>query len=136
MTEYIVFPNAENITILAIRAAFTAMDEAAGVHKRPPTDRTPASRFVTVRRTGGPRHTLVTDAAQLTIEAWGTDEDDAQALSEKARAAVKAMAGTVQSTVQVYFVNEFNGPANDPDPISSQSRFVQTVQVSMRGAAA
>lgn len=132
--EIIVFPNAAQITIVRLEAAFTTLAPTAEVHSRVPKER--PALFCTVRRGGGPRQTLVTDAAQLDVESWAAKPNAAHDLAQIARGVINAMAGTVQSGVQVYFVHEFSGPALLPDPTSDQVRYVQSFQVSMRGAAA
>lgn len=91
--------------------------------------------FVTLRRTGGPRETLVSDGAQITVESWGPDDETAHDNAQTARAYLHAAAGTVIEGVQFYRVDELAGPVNLPDPESAQSRFTFTVIVGARGAA-
>lgn len=129
-----VFPDAALITITALRVTLADLGDTAEIHARIPNPR--PDRFVTVNRSGGPRQTIVSDAAQLDVESWDLLPEDAHDLAQLARAAIHAMANTIHGGVQVYFVNEFSGPAELPDPVSNQARYVQSFQVSMRGAAA
>lgn len=93
--------------------------------------------FVRVVRTGGPRTSVVTEAAQVTVESWaGVDQQAiASDLAYSARAHLGAMQGEHGGTV-VYVVREFSGPAFSPDPVSSAARYVQTFEVVVRGYAA
>lgn len=91
--------------------------------------------FITLRRTGGPRETLVSDGAQITVESWGPDDETAHDNAQTARAYLHAVAGTVVEDVQFYRVDELAGPVNLPDPESAQSRFTFTVVVGARGTA-
>lgn len=134
MTQLVVFPNAATITITRLREALSTLDPTAEVHGRIPKER--PDRFVYVARHGGPRQTVISDAAQLGIESFAQSATEAQTLAQLVRAVVNAMANTQQSGVQIYFVNEFSGPAELPDPVSNQARYVQSFQISMRGAAA
>jgi hypothetical protein len=93
------------------------------------------AEFVTVRRTGGPRASKVSDRPQVTVEAWSTDPESAHDLAQLCRSQVTAMAdGTNRSGVIVYRVDEFAGPADLPDPDSRQSRFTFTLSVHSRTA--
>lgn len=94
------------------------------------------SRFVRALRIGGPRRDIVADNAMLTIEAWAESDAQSALLAQATRAAVNALAGTVLGGAAVYEVTELSGPANLPDPDSSQSRHTWTVEIAMRGAAA
>lgn len=105
---------------------------ASPVHARIPADR-PAS-FLLVQRTGGPRTDIVRDAAQVTLEAFGTTEKEAHDLIQLARAHVHALRGTAVGGTSVYAVREFAGPGNLPDPVSESPRYSMTFQVSLRGA--
>lgn len=92
------------------------------------------SRFVIVRRIGGPRMNLVADEAMLTVEAYGETEADAHDLCQQARSLIYAMRGTTSSSVAVYRVTEIAGPARLPD-IADHERYTLTIQVAMRGSA-
>lgn len=83
--------------------------------------------FIRVLRTGGPKETLVSEAAQITVEAWAQTEDRASLLLSQCRALLNAADETI------YGVREFSGPANLPDPLTSQFRYTQSFQVRARG---
>jgi hypothetical protein len=90
--------------------------------------------FVKVIRTGGPIPTPVTDRPQITIEAYSTRGSTAWALTEKARMALFALAGTVLGTTSIKDVTEIGGPGNLPDPIfPALTRYTFTLAVHLRG---
>lgn len=89
--------------------------------------------FVRVFRTGGPKATLVTDAAQLTIESWAPDADIACTNAELVRAYVNDLPGKVVGGSTFYLVEELSGPAELPDPLSESRRFTWTAIVHTRG---
>lgn len=91
------------------------------------------STFVTLRRTGGPKRNLVTDAAQVTVEAWAATDEAAHDLAQEVRGLLNALPGTVLDTVAVYRCDELSGPADLPDPLSDQARFTQSFSVALRG---
>lgn len=135
MAERILFPDAVD----AVMEALTAQLLALGFSGVPVLTRVPAARpgrFVVALRTGGPRANLVTDAAQITLEAWAAGEAEAHDLAQAARAIVGGLAGTVTSGVTFYAVTEISGPANLPDPVSDQARYSWTMIVNVRGIAA
>lgn len=133
--ERILFPDAAAAVIGALNAQLPALG-FTGVPVRSRVPSTRPARFVLVFRTGGPRASVVTDAAQLTIEAWASNDADAHDLAQAARAIVIGLEGTVTGGVSVYGINEFSGPAYLPDPASDQSRFTWTTSVTTRGVAA
>lgn len=83
--------------------------------------------FIRVLRTGGPKETLISEAAQITVEAWAQSEQRASLLLSQCRALLNAADETI------YGVHEFSGPANLPDPLSAQFRYTQSFQVRARG---
>jgi hypothetical protein len=85
------------------------------------------AEFIRVLRTGGPQETLVSEAAQITIEAWAQTEARASLLLSQCRALLNAADETI------YGVREFSGPANLPDPLSAQLRYTMSFQVRARG---
>lgn len=96
-----------------------------------PTER---GRFVRVERTGGPRHTRVSDNATVLVESWADDEYQAALLAATVRLAVAELAGKNVGGVWVYHTDEESGPANLPDPRSAQARYTQTFSIHLRGA--
>lgn len=133
--QRILFPDVAAAVIGALNDQLDDFGFAAvPVRSRVPNPR--PSRFVLVFRTGGPRVNVVTDAAQLTIEAWAANDSDAHDLAQAARAILSGLEGTVTGGVTLYGIDEFSGPANLPDPESDQSRYTWTTSVNARGAAA
>jgi metal-dependent amidase/aminoacylase/carboxypeptidase family protein len=133
--ERILFPDAAAAVIGALNTQLPALGfTSVPVRSRVPNPR--PSRFVLVFRTGGPRANVVTDSAQLTIEAWAASDVDAHDLAQAARAVLIGMEGAVTGGVTVYGIDEFSGPAFLPDPESDQSRYTWTASVNVRGVAA
>jgi hypothetical protein len=131
MTQAIVFPPAVATMIDYLRSQLAHLGDSAPVVHAIPDPR--PGRFVHVLRTGGVRHTVVTDAAQLTLECWADRPDHAEALAQTVRALVNAMS-TRSTWATVYLVEEASGPAELPDLISNQSRYTWSVLVHLRGS--
>lgn len=127
MVELFVFPDT---TALVCSALTDRLDRPAGTlvpEQRP-------DEFFRVLRTGGPRHTIVSDAAQVTVESWAATEAAAHDMAQLARAVLHTLPGTVVDGVPVYRVDEISGPGNLPDPLSNHPRYSQTFAVHTRGA--
>lgn len=131
MNDPIIFPDAVAIVVHYLQFEFALRSETAPVSSGVRSPR--PSRFVTVRRVGGVRQTIVSDAASLTVEAWAPLEQDARDLAQLCRALIVAMEGTAQEDVPIYRVTEFAGPADLPDPQSNIPRCTFTVSISVRG---
>lgn len=131
----ITFPNAAALVIARMRVALPTQIAAGRADKGFVHD-VPNPRpdvFVRIFRTGGPKATLVTDAAQLTIESWAPDADIAATNAELVRAHVNDLPGRVVNGTAFYLVEEMSGPAELPDPISASRRFTWTASVHVRG---
>lgn len=135
MSEVIVFPDVEAVVVSYLNAAYVARSETARASTKVPATR--PTKFVRVIRTGGPAD-FVIDRAQLTIEAWANKATDAMALMQLTRGLLHAIDQVTYSgrTYQFYTPQEFSGPANLPDPDSSQERYTETFSVGVRGTAA
>lgn len=83
--------------------------------------------FVRVLRTGGLKESVISEAAQITVEAWAQTEARASDLLSTARAILNAADSTL------FGVHEFSGPINLPDPTTAQIRFTMTFQIRARG---
>lgn len=118
------FPDVEQLLVDTLDAAVTAEVSTRVPNPRP-------GEFVRVLRTGGPR-TMVSDRAQVTVEAFANRESRAAALAGEARSAVHAMQGTMVGEWKVDRVEELAGPANLPDPTTNQSRYTFTASVHVR----
>lgn len=131
MNQEILFGDIQLAVVTRVRARLLALGSPAKVGTKIPNPR--PALFVTVRRTGGPRTPyVVTEVAQVTVEAWGDNEKASSDLAEQVRAIVHAMAGGEHSGIPFYRVEEFSGPANLPDPESTQARYTQTLSMHVR----
>lgn len=129
----VLFPDAEEVVVGFLRGALDDRGDTAEVATRVPNPR--PSRLVLVRRLGGPRLNLVADDPQIGVECWDGDTATAHDLAQVCRALIHTMTGRAVDGVPVYRVAELAGPANLPDPLSDQPRYVFTVQIAMRGTA-
>jgi hypothetical protein len=134
MSEVIVFPDVEAIVISYLNAEFAARSETARASTKVPKSR--PTKFVRVLRTGGPSE-FIMDRAQLTLEAWANKATDAIALMQLTRGLMNRINQVTYNgtTYQFYAPQEFSGPANLPDPDSSQERYTETFSVGVRGTA-
>lgn len=121
--EFIRFPDVE-LTVLEHLRPLLGVPVVTVIPETRP------SSFVFLRRTGGPRVGLVTDAAMLTIECWADTDVNAGALARSVRAYIGGMPGR---TPGVNRVQEFSGPASLPDPTTGQARWTWTVSIDVRG---
>lgn len=112
------------------------LDGLLGVPVRHEVPNPRPATFVTVDRGGGTRHTIVTDAPLVLLEAWAASPEAAMDLIQLARAYLHDLPGRVLDGHPVYRVDEAAGPANLPDPLSSQPRAVFTAVVHVRGLSA
>lgn len=127
----VVHPDAIGTTVAAIKAALPTFSVGTKVPNPRP------DRLVTVRRTGGPRATRVSDLPQITVEVWAPTDIAAHDACQLARAAVTGLAdGTNRDGVIVYRVDEFAGPADLPDPLTPYPRWTFTVSMHVRAAPA
>jgi hypothetical protein len=133
VTEVIVFPDVEQILGDWLAEKLAARGSDVPVGTRAPDPR-PAS-FITLKRTGGPRANLVTDAALITVESWADQESAAHDLAQLVRGLLNSAAGQVTAAT-VYRVRETAGPGSLPDPVSPQARYSQTFEIRLRGTAA
>jgi hypothetical protein len=85
------------------------------------------AKFLKVVRTGGPKETLISERAQITLEAYADRETDAINLLQLARAWLNRADGIIFGAV------ELSGPGNLPDPITAHTRYTMTVMVRLRG---
>lgn len=131
MDALILFPDATETVIAHLTDTLDDYGETCPVVKDTPNPR--PSRFVQVFRTGGPRHNLVVDGAQLTIECWADTPAEAADLASLVRAALLAVRSDVVGTVTFYKVDELAGPADLPDPLSQQARMTWSVIAYVRG---
>lgn len=123
----VTFPNTVAIVISRLR---TALPSLTFVHD------VPTARplvFIRIFRTGGPRANLIVDGAQITVESWAPDADTASTNAQAVRAQLNHLPEQFGATPPIYRVEEFSGPAELPDPVSSSRRFTWTAAVHVRG---
>lgn len=131
--ETIAFPDIEAVLIGWLDDVLDGYDVTSPVSTRVPNPR--PSRFIRIQRTGGPRRTLVTDGAQVTVEVWDDNAPGAAATARIVRAVLLAARNvTTPSGDLIYRVEEFSGPALLPD-VSGQPRYSWTVRLHVRGTA-
>ena len=134
-TARVLFPSAVALVIEELDAQLADLDARwAGVEAYPAVPNPRPARFVVIRRVGGPRDSLVTDAASLTVEGWAEDHREAEDLTNAARAVIHAMPGRNGNAVTR--TDELAGTALLPDPESRWPRHTATLTVTVRGTAA
>jgi hypothetical protein len=128
----LVFPDAVALVLPELTAGLPALGFAGiPVGNRVPSPR--PERFIVVRRAGGARITIVTEAATLNLQAWSTSVPDADDLAQAARSIVWGMAGRTFASTPVYRVEDVEGPAEEADPLSDQPMAQLSVSVHVRG---
>ncbi len=127
MQPVIVFPDTAAAVIAHLNAVLAANFYGAVPTPRPDT-------FGTVQRLGGPRRSRFVDEAQLGVECWAPTAGAAHDLAQLARAHINSLPGSTVAGVRFYRVTEAAGPADLPDPLSGQPRFVFTVLVAARAS--
>lgn len=130
MSEVIIFPDVEALLIDLFVDELPGFGYSIPVASRVPNPR--PSTFVRVMRVGGVATNMVTDTATVAVEAWAATESAAIALASTLRGILHA----AELSRGVYSVGEFAGPANLPDPATSQIRYTATYSVGVRGTAA
>lgn len=133
INQVVVFPDAVDVVRTYIEACLVAREHEATAHNKVPDPR--PEYFVTISRGGGVATSIVTDAPTLLFECWAPTPEEAHDLAQLCRGLSFAMRGTSPSGVPVYRIEELAGPAELPDDISNQSRYVFTHSVGMRGTA-
>lgn len=128
----LVFPDAVQIALDVLAAELPAIVGApVPTGNRVPSPR--PERFVRVQRQGGTRVNIVTEAAQLAVEAWAVDVAAAGQLAQACRSVLFAMRGRMILDNPVYLVEDVGGPAEVADPLSDQPRAQFSVAVHLRG---
>lgn len=126
MAEIITFPDVEALVVAALNAGFTARGEAGlKAHTRVPNPR--PAEFVKVLGGGGLDETMVSEAAQITLEGWAATEPRAREICELARAIVRSQDSDIRGA------RGFSFPQNLPDPTSDQARYTSTGDVRVWG---
>lgn len=135
MAPVMIFPDVAALVATFLRDEFTTRGVQARVGSRVPAD-WPAGAavgFVRVERQGGPRRNLVTDQAQLALEAYASEAERAYVLIALVRGLVGSTPGRLLGGHAVYRVDEYAGPGLLPDPVTDSPRYVYTVAMHIRG---
>lgn len=127
----LVFPDVVALAVGQLAAGLPALVGAVHIGNRVPSPR--PERFVVVRRGGGSRITIVTEAATLNIGAWALSVPDADDIAQACRSVIHAMAHSTVDGVAVYRVDDLGGPAEEADPLSDQPMSQLSVSVHVRG---
>ena len=98
--------------------------------RRSPTATKDSDPSVVVRRTGGPSKGVASDNPTVTIEAWAPTTTDSFQLLQSARLAVIEAAEQGRAGLRRY--DEFAGPADLPDPSTTNPRHTLTASVVTR----
>lgn len=128
----IVDPDAEQLIIdyLDTEIRNYGVPPGVPVADRPPQD---APSYLVVRRTGGTRRDLVTDAAQMTIDSVSVDNSDALLLLRLVRGLLNDAWGKVLSGHAIYSVGELSGPYQNPTD-NDPHRYTQTFLIAIRAS--
>lgn len=128
----LVFPDVAEVAVEAAAAGLADAGRTVPVGTVVPNPR--PAEFVRITRAGGLRRNLVTEDARVVVEAWAQADEDAADLAELVRAVLHALAGTTSDDdVRVYRVDDTEGPADDPDPMSDQPRYQLALSITVRG---
>ncbi len=93
------------------------------------------AEFIRVSRAGGVPFNPVTDRARLVVENWGTDPGACAVDAALTQACFLAARRSVVAGVHVASVEIAGGPQDFPDPVTDHPRYVQTVELGLRGRA-
>jgi len=125
----VIFPDVELWATTFLRAALAARPESfsnAYVSNAVPQSR--RDRMVIVRRDGGPRVTVATEAARLGVRVWGKTEKDVTDLTRL----VRALLTNAADGNPVCRVEDLSGPSAVPDESGQPLRFF-TLELTVRG---
>jgi hypothetical protein len=98
--------------------------------RRSPTATKDSDPSVVVRRTGGPSKGVASDNPTVTIEAWAPTTTESFQLLQSARLVVIEAAEQGRAGLRRY--DEFAGPADLPDPSTTNPRHTLTASVVTR----
>lgn len=127
----LVFPDVVALAVERLNDELPALVGTVHVGNRVPSPR--PARFVVVRRGGGSRITIVTEAATINVGSWAQSVPDADDIAQACRSVLHAMAGGMVNGVPIYKVEDVGGPAEEADPLSDQPMSQMSVAVHVRG---
>lgn len=122
MAEVITFPDAEALIVSYLDALIPEKVATKVPDPRP-------AALVRVMRTGGVRRAMTIDNPQITVQAWAATEVAASELIQRVRGLIHAAESF--GTVEVLKVDEFSGPANMPDPLTTHPRYSFTLSITL-----
>lgn len=124
MADYPKFPDALDAWLTYLNGQLPAEEIGPNVLAGP--------RFVTLTRTGGPADRF-TDNPMLTAGCYGGDLQEAFSLAADVRHAIHNARGrALTPTVLCKGINEFSGPADDPDEEHDSRRVSWTFAAKLR----
>lgn len=126
MTETIIFPDAETLTINLLKPRLTPTPVSTII----PATHTPQDTHIRVTRAGGARHNLTTDSALIITEIYAPTTLEAANLAARARGIMQAAAGL---DARVRKVKEAGGLVFLPDPESNQPKYQFVTQLFIAG---
>lgn len=106
------------------------LDGVTVASRRPATDNLGSDPTVVVRLTGGQLSGVIADSPTVTVEAWAPTTIEASALLSRARNSLRAAAHEGRSGLRRY--REFAGPADLPDPDTTNPRYTLTASLVTR----
>ncbi len=122
--EYIDFPDVVDVSCDVLNAALPAFENVTAFGRIP---KPRPAEFILVRLAGSARETMVSENYQLLLEGWAQTATRAFRLVRVARAIIFAQ------DAQLFGCSSISGPAELPDPTSSQERVTSMVGVRVRG---
>lgn len=122
MAEVITFPDVEALLVTYLDALIPERVATKVPDPRP-------TALVRVMRTGGPRRAVTIDNPQITVQTWGATEVAAAELAQRVRALIHAAESF--GAVEVLKVDEFSGPQNMPDPLTTHPRYSFTLSITL-----
>lgn len=129
MAEKVRFPHAAKAVIDVLNAELPADVRAYPKVPAATKNPKPAGKFVVIRTVGGVVETLVTSAAQITVDGYASADDDAYDVCDLALSIIRSQDDVVRGA------RGFGYPQNLPDPTTSQVRYTSTGEVRVWGAA-
>lgn len=126
--ELVVFPDTAAVVTTYLAA------QLGGIHVGTVVPTPRPGTFVVARRLGGIARNRVVDEPLIGVECWAADDAAAQDLAQRCRALLHALEDSFVGAVFVYRIEDAGGPADLPDPLSDNPRYVFTLRIAVRGA--
>jgi metal-dependent amidase/aminoacylase/carboxypeptidase family protein len=129
VSERVLFPS-------ALKEVIAILNSKLGppVVGRSPEEGT--TTYLRVRRTGGTQINMIEETAQITIDVYAPDDNQAEDLAQTTRSYAKDLAGTHYTGFDCKKYTEYSGPREAPDleaPTLSRWRF--TFAIHLKGTA-